>query len=95
MHQQLVAHFADRFIRGERFETIVAARNLAEFVLGQKILPGTLSAKLVDESVEQGVVLAARHLVRHSTDPLQTWEQCLDLYARQPSLNTRTSTSVS
>lgn len=94
MHQQLVTTFANSFIAGENFTTIVNARSLAEEILNQKIASGTPAAKLVDESVEQGLILAARQLVGQSPDPLQTWEQCLDLYDRQPALNTRTSTSI-
>jgi len=63
-------------------------------VLNQKIEPGTPTAKIVDESVEQGLVLAARQLVQQFNDPIEAWEQCLDLYDRQPALNTRTSTSI-
>ncbi len=92
LHQQLVTGFANSFNNGENFDTIIKARSLAEAVLNQKIVAGTTAAKLVDESVEQGLILAARQLVRQSDDPLQTWEQCLELYERQPSLNTRTST---
>lgn len=94
MHQQLVAAFANSFINGERFATIVSAREIAESILHEKIAPGTPAAKLVDESVEQGLVWAARQLVGQMADPIQAWEQCLDLYDRQPALNTRTSTSI-
>ena len=59
-----------------------------------KIEPGTPAAKIVDESVEQGLIIAARQLVQRSSAPIQIWEQCLDLYDRQPALNTRTSTSI-
>lgn len=98
MHQQLVTTFADKFTNGERFETIASARKLASAVLNEKVSPGTLTAKIVDESVEQAVVWVARQMImmgqQKQTDPLQTWDQCLDLYDRQPSLNTRTSTSI-
>ncbi len=94
LHQQLVTGFANSFTNGENFDTIIKARSLAEAILNQKIVAGTPAAKLVDESVEQGLILAARQLVQQSNDPIQTWEQCLDLYERQPSLNTRTSTSI-
>ena len=84
MHQQLVTAFANSFLDGENFATITKARSLAEEILNQKISPGTPAAKLIDESVEQGLILAARQLVGQSPDPLQTWEQCLGLYDRQP-----------
>jgi hypothetical protein len=92
--QQLVAAFTNSFVNGDRFETITKARSLAESILNEKIAPGTPAAKLVDESVEQGLIQAARQIVKDSSDPLQAWEQCLDLYDRQPGLNTRTSTSI-
>jgi len=90
---QLVEAFADALIDGKRFENIISARNFAESILSQKVTPGTVAAKVVDEAVEQGVVRAARNLVLVG-DPVQGWEQCLDLYNAQPGLNTRTSTSI-
>ncbi len=94
MHQQLVTAFANGFTGGDNFASITSARKLAQSVLNQKIEPGTPIAKIVDESVEQGLILAARQLVQRSSDPIETWQQCLDLYDRQPALNTRTSTSI-
>ncbi|WP_146134077.1 DUF6908 domain-containing protein [Chlorogloea sp. CCALA 695] len=94
MHQQLVTAFANEFTNGDNFVSITSARKLAQAVLNQKIEPGTPIAKIVDESVEQGLILAARQLVQRSSDPIETWQQCLDLYDRQPALNTRTSTSI-
>lgn len=92
--QSLIAAFANHFRNGERFETIVEARNFASSILNGKVVPGTLAAKLVDESIEQGVVWASRDMVMSATNHIQAWERCLDLYNRQPALNTRTSTSV-
>ncbi len=94
MHQQLVTAFANRFTNGDNFASITSARKLAQSVLNQKIELGTAIAKIVDESVEQGLILAARQLVQRSSNPMETWQQCLDLYDRQPALNTRTSTSI-
>ncbi len=94
LHQQLVTAFANGFTKGDNFASITSARKLAQSVLNQKIEPGTPAAKIVDESVEQGLILAARQLVQQSNNPIETWEQCLDLYDRQPALNTRTSTSI-
>jgi len=94
LHQQLVTAFANGFTNGDNFTSITSARKLAQSVLNQTIEPGTPIAKIVDESVEQGLILAARQLVQRSNDPIETWEQCLDLYDRQPALNTRTSTSI-
>ena len=93
--QQLVAAFAHSFINGERFTLLSFARSLAESILNERITPGTPTAKLVDESVEQVLIQAARQMVERETDPIRrAWEQCLDLYDRQPGLNTRTSMSV-
>jgi predicted RNA methylase len=94
LHQQLVTAFANGFTNGDNFASITSARKLAQSVLNVAIEPGTPAVKVVDESVERGLILAARQLVQHSSDPIQTWEQCLDLYNRQPALNTRTSTSI-
>jgi hypothetical protein len=94
LHQQLVTAFANGFTNGDNFASITSARKLAQWVLNQKIEPGTPAAKAVDESVEQGLILAARQLVQQSNNPIETWQQCLDLYDRQPALNTRTSTSI-
>jgi predicted RNA methylase len=94
LHQQLVTAFANGFTNGDNFASITSARKLAQSVLNQTIEPGTPIAKIVDESVEQGLILAARQLVQRSSDLMETWQQCLDLYNRQPALNTRTSTSI-
>ena len=32
--------------------------------------------------------------MQRSSNSIETWEQCLDLYDRQPALNTHTSTSI-
>lgn len=92
--QRLVSAFANLFSAGRGFKTIVEARAEAAAILGKLVIPGTPEAKLVDESIEQGLVWASRQLVRQLDDPIQAWEQCLDLYDRQPGLNTRTSTSI-
>ncbi|MGF1497848.1 MAG: helicase, partial [Elainellaceae cyanobacterium] len=93
-HPQLVAYFADHFLAGDRFPTIVEARRMAAAVLNQPVEAGTAIAKLVDESVEAGVVRAARSIIRASTTTYQAYDQLVDLLNRQPSLNVRSSTSV-
>ena len=72
MHQQLVTAFANGFTDGDNFASIPCARKLAQSVLNQKIEPGTPEAKIVDESIEQGLVLAARQLVQQSNNPIET-----------------------
>jgi hypothetical protein len=56
LHQQLVTAFANGFTNGDNFASITSARKLAQSVLDQKIEPGTPAAKIVDESVEQGLL---------------------------------------
>lgn len=92
--RQLVDAFADNFLLGREFTTITAARQQAEAILGEKVKPGTPLAKRVDESVEAGLVRAARTIVRGADDPLKVYDYLLDLYQRQPILGTRSSTSV-
>lgn len=62
--QQLAAAFARSFVNGDRFETITKARSLAESILNEKITPGTPIAKSVDEAIEQGLIQAARQMVK-------------------------------
>ena len=57
MQQQLVTAFANGFTNGESFASITSARKLAQSVLKVLIEPGTPTAKIVDESVEQGLVV--------------------------------------
>ena len=52
-----------RFIEGERFETITQARSLAAAILDEPVRPGEPLAKAVEEAIEQGVLLAAKHIV--------------------------------
>lgn len=91
---QLVDFFARHFIEGGGFPTIVAARQQASLILHQSVLPGTALAKLVDESVEAGIVRAARHLVETSTTTHEAYDRLVDLHDRQPVLNVRSSTSI-
>ncbi|PSB62819.1 helicase, partial [Chroococcidiopsis cubana CCALA 043] len=91
---ELVSAFADRFIQGGSFATIVSARERASKILGTPVLPGTAIAKLVDESVEQGLVRAAKIIATSELDSARAYTQLVDLYQRQPTLGTRSSTSI-
>ncbi len=91
---QLVEAFAQTFSQGGSFKTINHARQLAQAILGENIASGTPLAKLVDESIERGLVRAAHQLVSAGGTPLQVYERLVDLYQRQPILGTRSSTSV-
>lgn len=92
--QQLIEIFSSKILTGGSFESIREARRMAEAILGQKVQPGTLEAKLVDEALEGGFVRVARQMVRAQQDPTSTYEHLIDLYQRQPTLAVRSSTSV-
>jgi len=97
-HQQLVTAFRDRFLEGERFETISAARSLGGEIIGDRIRAGTPEAKELEECIEQGLVRAARAIADEDRDAdrpaLETYDRLVDLYERQPTLGTRSSTSM-
>lgn len=92
----LIEAFTQRFIDGGSFSTIVAARNEAGKLLNQSVEPGTSEAKLVDEAVERAVVRASRYILEQGEgQPIkEIYEQMVDLYQRQPTLGTRSSTSI-
>jgi hypothetical protein len=97
----LIPAFEEWFREGKRFSTIVEARQLAASVLGEPVLPGTAVAplpvgfaKFVDESIERSLVRVARAIVQAHSNPEFIFDQLVDLYQRQPTLGTRSSTSV-
>lgn len=90
----LIPAFEEWFRSGNRFTTIVEARQFAASVLQTPVLPGTAIAKLVDESIERALVRVARKIVQTNSDPESVFDQLVDLYQRQPTLGTRSSTSV-
>lgn len=91
---KLANAFFQAFRRGESFATIVEARKFAERITGQKIAPGTPEAKQLEEAIEAGVVLRARELVAEGKEPSETFDRLTALYAQQPKLAERTSTSI-
>lgn len=91
---QLVSYFATHFMEGGHCSTIVAARQQASLILYQPVLPGTALAKLVDESVEAGIIRAARQIVETSATTYEAYDRLVNLHSRQPVLNVRSSTSV-
>lgn len=91
---QLADLFAAEFLAGKSYASIVEARNQAAQLLNQPVRPGSPLAKLVDESVEAGLVRAARSIIGQSDDPLETYADLVDLTNRQPRLAVRSSTSV-
>ena len=97
--QRLVEAFYGRFLGGGRFETISQARSLAKVILDEPVNPGEPLAKKVEEALEQGILLAAKHIVEGESDtpfnsPGDTYDRLVDLYQRQPTLGTRTSSSI-
>lgn len=86
---------ADHFNGGGRFENIIQARAFIGERLGTKIDSKSVIAKQADEALEVGVVLAAQQIARTAgRNTRQRYDALVDLYARQPKLDTRTSTSV-
>ncbi len=86
--------FRDRLLAGERFASITQARKIISDLTGDPVTPGTDGAKRADEAIEAAVVLAARQIAARGASPVAIYDQLVDLYARQPSLNVRTSTSI-
>jgi predicted RNA methylase len=89
---RLVDHFAERLLAGDGYSTIVVARKQAESVLGRSLTEADL--KMIEESIESGIVKAARDIVRQGKNAAVTFDALVDLYKRQPKLAQRTSTSI-
>jgi len=89
---------ADHMMNGGSFKTIVEARKFIEDITHNKIEPGTAEAKLADEQIEAGIVMAARQIIEKGRDDglssSAIYEQLVNLYERQPNLSVRSSTSV-
>lgn len=92
--QKLIEAFYGRFLGGGRFETITQARQLAAVILDEPVRPGEPLAKAIEEAIEQGVLLAAKHVVDSGDRSGNIYDRLVDLYQRQPTLGTRTSSSV-
>jgi hypothetical protein len=88
--EALAKGFLEDFTAGKTFSTIVEARKRAGDILARDIKPGDLITKMVDEAVERAVVERARQLMAEGAP----FEAFVNLYAAQPKLGTRTSTSV-
>ena len=92
----LAQAFADALRQGRQFATIAHARTFAAQLVGGAIEPGTDAAKVLEEAVELGVVIAARAEVKRlrGQGPKAVYAALRRLYERQPRLGTRTSGSV-
>lgn len=91
---ELGKHFADRFAAGASYSRITDARREAAELIGGMPKDGTSAIKDIDEAVEIGVVQTARDIAQSDLTDDEIYEQLVDLYDRQPTLGTRTSTSI-
>ena len=86
------------FVDGTTFATILEARKFITELTGEQIEPGTEHAKLADETIEAGVVLAARKIVEIGHDngvgDETIFDSLLNLYKAQPNLSMRSSESI-
>lgn len=87
--------FARAFLAGQQFATIAQARTFANGLLGDAIDPQSVAAKLLDEAIEAGVVLAAREIVaRQGVTNEAKYRTLVGLYGQQPKLAVRTADSI-
>ncbi|MEB3281239.1 MAG: strawberry notch C-terminal domain-containing protein [Lyngbya sp.] len=91
---RLRSHLIDYFSNGEGFKSITSARKWASVLTGNSYDPGTPNAKALEETIEESLVAVGRQIVRSSDNPLESFDQLVDLYHRQPILGTRSSGSV-
>ena len=89
---------ADHFVGGGKFAGINEARTFIADNFGLEIRPGTPTAKQADESIEVGVVIAAREIIadgrKNGQSSLEIYDRLVNLYNSQPNLAVRSSTSV-
>lgn len=89
---------ADHLIGDGKFASINDARKFITEKTGEGIPPGTKQAKMADETVELGVVMAAREIVQAARKQGRSDETIFDrlvnLYNAQPNLAVRDSTSI-
>ena len=90
----LSRHFEQQLASGKSYPTIREARQEAGKLLKGDVKAGTRIVKDVDEAVEIGVVRALRTVLADKPDAQGKYDAALDLHQRQPTLGSRTSTSV-
>jgi len=90
----LIDLFTEHFANRQLFSSIAEARRHAAFILGTPVFPGTAPAKQVDEAIEAGAIRASRYLAKQAKTPQEAYRAIVNLYAGQPSLTVRSSTSV-
>ena len=104
---QLLTAFTSAFMDGIAFKSITEARAYANTVTSQSVnlVPGeqaegrfkagTADAKMLDEVIEAAIIQAARAIaIENRDDAPQAYQRLVGLYARQPKLGVRTSTSI-
>ena len=87
-----VAEFRAALRSDEGIPTIVRARSIFEQSTGTK--PDGVALKRVDELVELAVVLEARDIAQSGQPAQGKYDALVALYRKQPTLGTRTSTSI-
>jgi hypothetical protein len=70
------------------FKNILQARKIAKETVG------TEDDKLVEEAMELAIVKKARKIVDEGNSTVDTYDNLVNLYNKQPNLSTRTSTSI-
>ena len=90
----LTTAFVEAFENGQRFETIVQARQYGAKALGEAIPAGSMLAKGLEEGIEGALVRVGRRIVTQANSPTEAFDGLIDLYQRQPRLGVRTSTSL-
>lgn len=90
----LAQAFRGEFAANRHFKTIVEARQYAGELLQGKVEAGSAAAKVVDEAVELGMVMAARRFVQLSERVVEAYDRLVVLNEQLPTLGVRTSTSV-
>lgn len=69
MFRGLASRIWYEFLAGKSYSTIVEARTQASQLLNRSVHPGSPIAKLVDESIEAGLVPAAQSIIRQAKTP--------------------------
>jgi hypothetical protein len=94
VQEGLILAYRDYFAQGHGFQDIRQARKFAADYLTEIGADLELTDKAIEECIEKGIVRVAKGLARNANDPLELFDQLVELYQRQPHLTARTSTSI-
>jgi hypothetical protein len=94
VQEGLILAYRDYFAQGHGFPDIRQARKFATDYLAEVGVEQELTDKAIEECIEKGIVRVAKGLARSADDPLEVFDQLVELYQRQPHLTARTSTSI-